>query len=141
MTEPVQTDPFVAAGRLAPQPKTREEATADGWARYYAAEAVATNAYLRQILNQDGPPKGDISFIVGVSVAATAVALALTTSREEIAEKLWDITPELGALNGEWEEEMIDLLDRLSVNPADIDPDLDPADFDSPSQREEANRG
>lgn len=134
----MENNPFTAAGRLAPEPASVEESTVEVWARHYAAQAVAANAYARRVLRGKWLGIGsstDVGFLVGMSVASTAAALALTTPRDGIAAKLWSVTPGLGALNGEWKTAMSDLLDRLGINPADIDPDLDAADFNSPSQQ------
>ncbi len=137
----MENNPFTAADRLAPHPATEQASTVEVWARHYAAQAVAANAYLRRVLHEKFTGDGevpDVGFIVGTATASTAVALALTTPRDEIGAELWSVSPELGALNGEWEDTMDDLLDRLGINPADIDPDLEPGDFTSPSVRAEA---
>ncbi len=69
-------------------------------------------------------------------MGSLAAAVARLNDRETAAEVIWNLTPELGALNGEWEEWLVDTLDEHGINPADIDPDYEAADFNSPSVRQ-----
>ncbi len=128
-------DPFAAAERLAPVPATREEATTDAWVRHYAALSLAAFTEFTRSLPQGaaGGSRPDLGHLVGLAVAAMSAAHALsTTSRRPRG--LWDLTPEAGALNGEWEEWLADTLDAHGINPADINPEYNAADFRSPTR-------
>lgn len=130
-------DPFAAAERIAPVPATRSEATAEAWVRHYAALSLAAfTEFHRQIVDQPADPaRPDLGLLVGLAVAAMSAAHALhTTVLLPEPKQLWDLTPEYGALNGEWEEWLADTLDTLGINPADIDPRYNAGDFRSPSR-------
>ncbi len=133
---------FEAAERLAPLPATREEATANAWVRHYAALSLAAFAtFYTSLPSTRGAEVGsrpDLGYLCGLGVAAMSTAFTLdsTAFASAKAGALWDLTPELGALNGEYEEWLVRTLDRLGVNPADIDPRFVAADFNSPSTRE-----
>ena len=125
--------PFDAADKLAPVPATREDATRHAWVRHYAATALAAYATLRtefRTLTPSPEPgsRPDIGYLSMLGVAATSAAVALLGAIDAPG-LIWDLTPEAGALNGEWEEWLAEVLVRYGVNPGDIDPDLDPADF------------
>ncbi len=133
-------DPFTAAHRLAPVPG--EHATTDDWVRHYAAQALAAwTVFDRETRFLIGhPTQGDrpeIGYLSMLGVAATSAAVALTAPKGLAPRLLWELTPEMGALNGEWEEWVTETLDRLGVNPADINDEYVAGDFRSPSRREE----
>jgi hypothetical protein len=117
---------FETALRLAPQPATRD-AGLDEWQRHYAAVALAAWSEFRTT-SGEGPL---LALAGGLALSAAA---ALEPPRNHTARLLWDLTPEAGALNGEWEEWLAETLDRLGVNPADIHRDLEPGDWRSPSR-------
>ena len=125
--------PISAADRLAPQPATRDTATRDAWVRHYAAQALAACAHLRaecRNLPPDPEPGShpDIGYLGMLAQASMAAAVAFLGPLNAPT-LLWDLTPEAGALNGEWEDWLTDVLVRYGINPGHIDPDLDPADF------------
>lgn len=136
MTEAV--DLINNADSLAPCPATRDEATRDAWTRYHAALALAAHAAAHRLLGKDPVMFGTLTL---VAVSATAAAIALTTTPDEVAGELWELTPECGALNGEWSAWLVETLDRLGVNPADVDPAYNPSDFRSPSVMGEQAEG
>ena len=124
-----------AAERLAPVPETRDEATKRAWVRHYAALGLAAWVEFRRTL----PPLGsesapgsrpELGYLAEIGVAATAAVCALTLAGDaDMGGLLWDLTPEAGALNGEWEDYLIGMLAGMGINPADIDPALNAADF------------
>jgi hypothetical protein len=133
---------FAVAERLAPEPKTREEATPELWVRHYAAAAlaayVAFYAEVSGVLGLDpaseppaSQPNRDIGPLITISIAYTSAAAALHTSRSEVGGILYDLTPELGCLNGENVDWLASTLDELGINPADLFPAYNAADFNS----------
>jgi len=129
---------FTAAERLAPVPATREQAATDSWVRHYAALALAAGAVfddaVRTIPAGAAPgSRPDLGYLATLANAAIAAAYAFQHV-EDYAPGLWDLTPEAGALNGEWVDWLTDTLDRYGINPADIDPRFVATDFRSPSQ-------
>lgn len=125
---------FAAADRLAPAPEKREAATAEQWLKHYAALAMAAHAAFRDALPALGAaPTGDLGYLVTIGTAATAAAVALSMPPATAAALIWELTPELGALNGEYVDWLADLLDTLGINPADIERHYDAADFASAS--------
>lgn len=141
---PDLTELINRAARVAPLPERREDATVDVWVRYFAALALAAHAGFAEMLhevekldeNTPSPP-GTLALLINLAVAAQSAVIALQETGEE-AGAIWDLTPELGALNGEWEGYLASTLDGLGVNPADLDPRYVAADFNSPSRRPEA---
>lgn len=138
VTLPDPHSPFAIAERLAPVPGTREAATADAWIRHYAALALAGTAVfddaVRTIPAGAAPgSRPDIGYLATMVNAAIAAAYAFQHI-EDYAPGLWDLTPEAGALNGEWVDWLAETLDRYGINPADIDPRFVAADFRSTSQ-------
>ncbi|MET8278248.1 hypothetical protein [Micromonospora sp. NPDC005174] len=128
-------DPFHASANLAPAPKTREAATREAWIRHYAAEALAAHAKFRAEISTlpHNPAPGsrpDIGYLILAATSATAAAVALTEPTSDAPELIWDLSPELGALNGEWEEWLVDVLVRYGVNPGHIDPAYSADDFE-----------
>lgn len=139
MTDTTTEAPFDAADRLAPVPATREDATKHAWVRYYAAQALAALAVLNAEC-RDLPPKPkpgsrpDIGYLGMLAQSSMAAALAFLGPLNAPG-LLWDLTPELGALNGEWEEWLTDALVRYGVNPGHIDPAYNASDFAGAVQR------
>lgn len=130
---------FHAAETLAPAPQTLDESSNDVWARHYTAQALAAHAAFVAALptiaaTPEGGSRPDLGYLVAIATASTAAAVALVEEPEQVPITLWDLTPELGALNGEWDGWLIEQLDGMGVNPADIDPRLVAADFASPSR-------
>ncbi len=132
-------DPFEAADRLAPVP-ARRDAPVDDWVRHHAATALAAwavfHAECRNIPRNPEPgSRPDIGYLAALGAASTHAAVALNThaAAEPSTQRLWDLTPEAGALNGESEEWVVAVLDELGVNPADINPAYVAADFRSPT--------
>ncbi|MFF3867374.1 hypothetical protein [Micromonospora sp. NPDC001898] len=125
--------PLNTALAIAPQPETREAATRDAWVRHYAALALAAFAEQRAAFrtlpaNPAPGSRPDLGHLGLIGVSAMAAAAAFLGPLDAPA-RVWDLTPELGALNGEWEEWLAAVLVRRGINPGHIDPDLDPADF------------
>ncbi len=136
-TNQPDTEPFARAAALAPQPE--QDGTVQDWIRHLAAEALAAHTVFRSMLPRisSTPVPGsrpELGYIIGLAVASTSAAVALTTPTDKVARKLWNLTPEAGALNGEYLDWLVSTLDRLGINPADIDPAYSAADFQSPSR-------
>lgn len=130
---------FNAAHRLAPKPESRETATVEQWVRYHAATALAAYADFDEALktlprNPERGSRPDIGYLVMIGSSATAAALALVAPAGNVAGHLWDLSPDAGALNGEYVDWLTTTLDGLGINPADIDPEFNAADFRSASQ-------
>ncbi len=141
MTVDLAHNPFAVAEKLAPVPATRDEATTEAWVRHHAATGLAAftefhRASLAGFGRREPGSRPDLGYLVGLGVAATHAAIALSEPAVTASGRLWDLTPEAGALNGEWEEWLADTLDRHDINPADINPAYATADFNSPSQTE-----
>lgn len=135
--DPMPHDPFAVAEQLAPIPATREQATTQAWIRHYAALSLAAFAALHQEVanlppNPQPGTRPDIGYLSMIGVTALAAAHAHTGS--DARADLWDLIPEAGALNGEWEEWLAETLDRHGINPADIDPRYNSGDFNTPSR-------
>lgn len=132
------TDRLNRAEELAPVPETRGDATRDTWVRHYAAQSLAAFAgFYQASTDARGAEPGsrpDLGYLISHAVSAFTAAFALDTADSDLPGKLWDLTPEAGALNGEWEEWLTDTLDRLGVNPADIDGRYRAGDFRTPSR-------
>ena len=130
---PVAEHPINAAERIAPAPATRENATRAAWVRHYAAQALACWATFRAETrnltpNPEPGSRPDIGYLALAAVSSTTAVAALTTANG-VPELIWDLTPEAGALNGEYEDWLTDVLVRHGINPADIDPDYNADDF------------
>ena len=123
-------DPFAMAELLAPVPD--EHGTTDDWVRHYAAQALAAWAVFHRSLG-DPEEKVFVGHLALIGTASTAAAAALATPHDPAPHLLWSLTPEAGALNGEWEKWIVAKLDELGVNPADIDPRYSATDFRSPT--------
>lgn len=122
---------------LAPVPSTREEATVAAWTRQFAALGLAAYAAAHKVLGK-APEEFGLLTLLGVTATAAAATLS-SANATEAAEEIWELTPECGALNGEWSAWLVETLDRLGVNPADVDPDYSAADFRSPSVKAEVS--
>src|ERR1700753_1461032 len=96
--------PFTAADLLAPVPD--EYGTVEDWMRHHAATARAACTMFR--LQHDHDP--GLMAPLGVASLHAAVALS-SVHRGPLAQELYDLTPEAGALNGEWEEWLTETLD------------------------------
>jgi hypothetical protein len=128
------------AERLAPAPIARPELfheteQAAVWERHYAALALAAHAALREEsrtlpANPEPGSRPDLGYLSFIATSATAAVIALIYPGTAVY-KLWDLTPELGALNGEYVDFLADLLDNHGINPADIYPDFEAGDFQS----------
>lgn len=123
-----------AAEQVAPAPTSREAATREAWIRHYAAQALAAYAEFRDRIRtiEPNPQPGsrpDLGVLSLIATTSTAAAVGLIYTEDYAPGLIWDLTPEAGALNGEWEDWLDDVLVRHGVNPADIDPHLNPADF------------
>ncbi|HEY9372889.1 hypothetical protein [Streptomyces sp.] len=137
MTTAIES-PINTAERIAPAPATREDATRNAWVRHYAAQALACWATFRAEIdtlprNPKPGSRPDIGYLALAAVSSTTAAVALTEDPDTPA-LIWDLTPEAGALNGEYVEWLTDLLVQHGINPGHIDPDLDPADFATQEQ-------
>jgi hypothetical protein len=78
----------------------------------------------------------DLGWLVTLAATSTTAAVALYGLHEVeaphvVARKVWALTPEAGALNGEWEDWLFEKADQLGINPADLNRHLDPLDFRS----------
>jgi hypothetical protein len=129
----ITQSPFDAADNLAPVPDSRDDATNHAWIRHYAAQALAAYATLRAECrnlprNPEPGSRPDIGYLSMAAQASTAAAVALLGPLNAPS-MIWELTPEAGALNGEYEEWLTDVLVRYGINPAHIDPDLNPDDF------------
>jgi hypothetical protein len=131
---------FDVANQLAPEPLTRDDATAQKWSTHYAARALAAHSAFRAATRSaftSGQPasRPDFGYLTEIATAATAAAIAFDTGdRHEAADELWDYTPELGALNGEYIDWLADALVDAGINPADLHPWYSAADFNPPSR-------
>lgn len=126
--------PFDAAERLAPTPTAHEDATRDAWIRHHAATALAAYATFRAEVRNIPPnpvpgSRPELGYLMLAATSATAAAAALTDRTDDAPGLIWDLTPECGALNGEWEDWLTETLVRHGISPGLIDPDLNPADF------------
>lgn len=135
---------FDVAARLAPQPTKRLDELGVGgereaeWNAHYAALALAAHAEFRAALDTLGssPAPGsrpDLGYLMMIATSATAAVVALGP-QDHLGQRLWDLTPECGALNGEYIDYLADLLNKYGVNPADIYRWFDAADFESTSR-------
>ena len=128
MTEPY--DLLNRATELAPVPEAGAEPAE--WIRHYAAEAMAANAAFRLLM---GTQRGEeLAYLSLLGNAAMAAAVALHSPAETAARVIWELTPEAGALNGEWIDHLADILDAHEINPADLYPWFEAKDFSSPTR-------
>src|SRR5688572_15075336 len=94
---------FAVADKLAPAPQSRDADSAQKWVTHYAARALAAHSAFRAATRvKAGQPgsRPDFGYLMEIATAATAAAVAFDVhDRHEAADELWDLTPELGALN------------------------------------------
>lgn len=136
---------FHIAERLAPVPDSRGDylvgdpaPLTSAWDRHYAALALAAHAAFREELAtipEDPEPgsRPELSYLMAIATSATAAVIALGRPAR-VYDELWDLTPECGALNGEYIDFLADVLDRHGINPADIYRWFNAADFESVSR-------
>lgn len=125
-----------AASQVAPFPYEREAATREALLRHYVAQGLAAYVDFADALKHLGPKpavgsRPDVGYLIGIAVASTAAAIALDNPGDTAAEIVWKLTPEAGAFNGEWEDWLIERIDQLGINPADVNHHLDPTHFSS----------
>jgi len=133
-------NPFAVAHQLAPVPAV--DGLSDDLARFHAAQAFAAFAvFNREIRNLPANPepgsRPDLGYLSALGVASLHVARLLSDTPDDtdpFVKSLWELTPGYGANNGEAEEWLTGALDRLGINPADIDPAYEAGDFRSPSR-------
>lgn len=136
----IRNTPFEVAHRLAPVPN--ESGTTEDWIRFHAAQALAAwTVFDRDVKHLLGHPtqggRPEIGYLAGLGVASTHAAVT-PACPDETPAILWQLTPEAGALNGELEGWIVDMLDRLGINPADINDQYVAADFRCPTRVEVA---
>jgi hypothetical protein len=114
---------------VAPCP-TEETADTIQWTRHWAAVGLASFTAIRKSIHggTEHHHAKEVGYLSLLGTAAMTAVVGLTEPTEA-AKLLWNLTPECGALNGEYEEYLTELLARYGVNPADIDPDLVHDDF------------
>jgi hypothetical protein len=122
------------AHTIAPTPG--EHGTRDEWMRHYAAQALAAFAGFYQITHEArrGDNRPEIGYLAILGSTSVAAVIALDASHTEQTRVLWELNPDGGALNGEWEQYLTDVLDSLGINPADLDERYTASDFTSPSR-------
>jgi hypothetical protein len=136
---------FDIAEQLAPVPATREEATTEAWVRHYAAVALAAHAAFVDALHTLAPSpepgsRPDLGYLTQIANSSTAAAHALLVLNGAEEDELWDLTPEAGALNGEYIDWLAEVLAAAGINPHDLYPAFEAADFTSPSRLAEVSR-
>ncbi len=137
MADPIT--PILAAERLAPPPDTEAESTRGVWYRYHLAHAFAAYVAFHNTLptvgrNTEPGSRPELGYLSGMAVASTHAAALLQPDGDpwtSAGATMWHLTPELGALNGEYYDWLMDRLDEAGINPADIDHRLTAADFRS----------
>lgn len=128
MTEPHEL--MNRAEELAPLPEVGAEPVQ--WVRHFAAEAMAANAAVRLLIGKGRP--AELAYLSMLAHAAMAAAVALDAPAETAARVIWELTPEAGALNGEWVDHLADTLEAHDINPADLYPWFEAKDFTSPAR-------
>jgi hypothetical protein len=114
------------ANSLAPLPCSRGMHV-DNWIRHYAAQAFAAHAAFRD-------NNGDLGYLALIGEASLSAAVALACDGRDRLDVLWDVNYDCGATGEEPVEWLTATLDRLGINPADIDDRYRASDFRSPSQ-------
>lgn len=122
------------AHHLAPTPD--ENGTRDEWIRHYAAQALAAFAGFHTVTHEvrRGDDRPEIGYLAIIGHTSVAAVLGLDAIGKHLTGLLWEYTPEGGALNGEWEQYIVGVLDHQGINPADIDDRYRAGDFRSPSR-------
>lgn len=129
------TDLLNRANEIAPVPD--ENGTRDEWMRHYAAQAAAAWAAFYQAIHEPmtGEGRPELGYLSLVATSSVAAVLGLDSPADDLPRLLWEYTPEAGALNGEWDHYIALVLDRLGINPADLDDRYDARHFSSPSRK------
>ncbi len=131
------------AAEVAPQPAEKDGPDVrQAWARYFAAIALAADSAVRMMVSdrfgmtaeERSGKHPELGYLAMLAHGATSAAVPLLTDPAEHLELLWSLTPEAGALNGEWSEWLTERCVELGVNPAELDPFLQASDFDGPSR-------
>ncbi len=125
------TDFLNRAEDLAPTPT--EGADPRDWVRHFAAQAMAAHAAFR-ISERTEPAGPHLGYLALLGTAALAASVALEAPSETAARVIWELTPEAGALNGEWIDHLAATLDAHDINPADLYPWYAAEDFTSPAR-------
>lgn len=125
-----------AAYLVAPAPETKD-APREDWARYYIAQALGAHAAIRDQLptipsNPERGSRPEIGLLSLLATASTTAAIALLwdLSPDGVSRQIWELTPELGALNGEYVDWLAEQSAALGINPAQLYPWFDAADFE-----------
>jgi hypothetical protein len=123
------------AHEIAPTPD--ENGTRDDWKRCFAAQALAAFAAFYQVTHEvkTGDDRPEIGYLALIGHTSVSAVLGLDAPADQLPTLLWEYTPEGGALNGEWEQYICYVLDRLGINPADLDERYDARHFTSPSRK------
>jgi len=128
MTEPYEL--LNRAEQLAPVPEEVDAADPTEWVRHFAAQSMAANAAFRFLIGTSRAE--ELAYLSMLGVAATAASVALSAPGQTAARLIWELTPEAGALNGEWVDHLADVLAANDINPADLYPWFEADDFDAP---------
>ncbi len=129
------------AHEIAPTPG--EDGTRDDWMRHYAAQAMAAFAGFYNVTHEPrtGGDRPEIGYLALISSTSVAAVLGLHMEPRDLPRQLWQHDHDGGAVNGEGiEEYIVDVLDRLGINPADLDERYTAGDFTSPSRAAVATR-
>lgn len=129
MTQP--TDFLNRAEELAPTPEDGEDPRE--WVRHFAAQAMAAYAAFR-ISERVEPAGPHLGYLALLGTAAMAASVSLEAPNETAARVIWELTPEAGALNGEWIDHLADTLEAHDINPADLYPWFEAKDFTAPAR-------
>lgn len=119
---------------LAPTPG--EDGTREDWMRCYAAQALAAFAGFYAVTHEPrtGKDRPEIGYLALIAEASVSAVLGLNFTGDELPRLLWQFNYDGGATDGEAEEFIVGTLDRLGINPADIDGRYTAGDFTSPSR-------
>jgi hypothetical protein len=122
------------AHELAPTPG--EHDTREDWMRHYAAQALAAFASFYAITHEPrtGEDRPEIGYLALIAETSVSAVLGLNASPDDLPRLLWQFNYDGAAMNGEAEEYIVSMLDRLGINPADIDGRYTASDFTSPSR-------
>lgn len=122
------------AHELAPTPG--EDGTREDWMRHYAAQALAAFAGFYAVTHEvrRGESRPEIGYLALLAETAVSAVLGLDASPGALPRLLWQHNYDGDAMNGEAEEYIVHTLNRLGVNPADIDDRYTAGDFTSPSR-------
>ncbi|MEU4558570.1 hypothetical protein AB0F72_09270 [Actinoplanes sp. NPDC023936] len=125
------------AHTMAPTPG--EHGTREEWMRHYAAQALAAFAGFYVVTHEPrtGGDRPEIGYLALIGHTSVAAVLGLNASPDHLPRLLWQFEPEGDALNGEWEDYIVSVLDRLGINPADLDERYAADEFGSPSRAAE----